>query len=44
MKRLFLLAMLASPLSIFAQDVMFRGNPEHAGVCLLHISEPTRPY
>jgi eukaryotic-like serine/threonine-protein kinase len=32
MKRLFLLAILASPLSLLAQDVMFRGNSEHTGV------------
>ena len=32
MKRLILLAILASPLSLLAQDVMFRGNPEHTGV------------
>jgi outer membrane protein assembly factor BamB len=32
MKRLFLLAILASPISLFAQDAMFRGNPEHTGI------------
>jgi outer membrane protein assembly factor BamB len=32
MKRLFLLAILATPLSLLAQDVMFRGNSEHTGV------------
>jgi outer membrane protein assembly factor BamB len=32
MKRLFLLVILVSPLSLFAQAVMFRGNPEHTGV------------
>jgi len=32
MKRLFMLALLASPWSLFAQDVMFRGNPEHTGI------------
>jgi outer membrane protein assembly factor BamB len=32
MKRLLLLAILASPLSLVAQDAMFRGNPEHTGV------------
>jgi outer membrane protein assembly factor BamB len=32
MKWRFLLVILASPLSLFAQDVMFRGNPEHTGV------------
>src|SRR2546430_264880 len=32
MKRFLLLALLASPLPTLAQDVMFRGNPEHTGV------------
>src|SRR6266513_2166245 len=32
MKRFFLLALLASPLPTLAQDVMFRGIPEHTGV------------
>jgi len=32
MKRLLLLAILVSPLSLSAQDVMFRGNPDHTGV------------
>ena len=32
MKRFFLLALLASSLPTLAQDVMFRGNPEHTGV------------
>jgi outer membrane protein assembly factor BamB len=31
MREVFLLAILASPLSLFAQDVMFRGNQEHTG-------------
>jgi hypothetical protein len=32
MKRLFLFAILASPISLFAQDAMFRGNPAHTGI------------
>jgi eukaryotic-like serine/threonine-protein kinase len=34
MKRLFLLTLLVLPLSLLAQDAMFRGNPEHTGVYL----------
>jgi eukaryotic-like serine/threonine-protein kinase len=32
MKRFLVLSLLALPLPIFAQDAMFRGNPEHTGV------------